>query len=207
MTFPTTQYEEELWQEGYRYVVGIDEVGRGAWAGPVVVGAVVFSPQRSVPDGINDSKLLSANVREKLSDQIKNCALSFSLGIVGVNFINRFGIGKATQAAMRQAIRNLNPKPDFHLIDAFYIKNLKKSNQRPIVKGDQKSCSIAAASIIAKVARDQMMVGLSTKYPEYYFDSHKGYGTKRHQEMIQKNGFCSLHRRSFNLNWLLSDDK
>ena len=206
MTYPTLDYELELWSSGYQYVVGIDEVGRGAWASPVVVGAVVFSPQTQVPDGVNDSKLLAPRVRENLSSQIKNTALSFSLGVVEVSFINRYGIGKATHAAMRQAIRNLNPKPDFHLIDAFYIKNLKKSNQKPIIKGDQKSCSIAAASIIAKVARDQMMVDLSTKFPEYYFDSHKGYGTKRHQEAIRKNGFCNIHRASFNLGWITNND-
>lgn len=205
MTYPTLEFETELWNQGYRYIVGIDEVGRGAWAGPVVVGAVIFSPYSPIPDGINDSKLLSPQTREKLSELIKKAATAFSLGIVEVDFINKYGIGKATQAAMRQAVKKLHLKPDFHLIDAFYIKHLKRKSQKPIIKGDKKSCSIAAASIIAKVARDEMMRKLSTKFPEYLFGVHKGYGTKKHQEMIRKNGFCELHRKSFDLDWLINE--
>lgn len=205
-TRPTFDFEQKLWEKGYRYIVGLDEVGRGAWAGPVVVGAVIFSPQSNLPKEIRDSKELSPTLRGKLSKIIKRRALAFSFGLVKAREINKIGIGKATQLAMRKAIRNLSLQADFHLIDAFYIKYLKRSTQLPIKKGDKKSLTIASASIIAKVFRDELMVELATFHPGFYFDQNKGYGTKRHQEAIRSLGFCPIHRTSFNLNYLITHE-
>lgn len=201
---PSFDFEQKLWERGHRYIVGLDEVGRGAWAGPVVVGAVVFSPHIELPEGIKDSKELTSVLREKFAPIIKKMALGFSFGIIDVEEINQLGIGKATQLAMRQAIKNLPLKADFHLIDAFYIKYLRRSSQQPIKKGDKKSLTIASASIIAKVFRDKMMVELAKFHPGFYFDQNKGYGTKKHQEAIKSLGFSPIHRTSFNLNHFLS---
>lgn len=202
MTFPTFDYERNIWRRGYRYVVGIDEVGRGAWAGPVVVGAVVFSPHIDLPGGIKDSKELTSPLREKFAAIIKEMSLGFSFGIIDVEEINKLGIGKATQLAMKQAIKNLPLKADFHLIDAFYIKHMRRSSQQPIKKGDKKSLTIASASIIAKVFRDKLMIKLAKLHQGYYFDQNKGYGTKKHQEAIKSLGFSPIHRTSFNLHFL-----
>lgn len=202
MLLPTLEYETNLWNQGYRYVVGLDEVGRGAWAGPIVVGAVIFSPDIFLPRGIRDSKELRANQRSILAEQIKDKALAYSFGLVNVEKINLIGIGKATHEAMRKALKNLKIKPDFHLVDAFYVKRLKRALQKPLKKGDKICSSIASASIIAKVFRDNLMIDLAKQFPKYFFDQNKGYGTKIHQEAIRENGFCEIHRTSFNLNWL-----
>lgn len=202
MTTPTFGYEKNLWDQGYKLVVGIDEVGRGAWAGPVVVGAVAYSPDCLPIQGVRDSKELKAEVRERLSSVIQKVCVSFSFGIIGVEVINSIGIGKATQMAMRQAVRNLKFKPDFHLIDAFYIPHLNRQSQLPIIKGDKKSISIASASIIAKVFRDNLMKELSLRHPQYFFERNKGYGTKAHQAAIKKHGLSKTHRLSFDLRCL-----
>ncbi|MBI3092662.1 MAG: ribonuclease HII, partial [Candidatus Levybacteria bacterium] len=182
---PTLKEEKKLWKNGYRYVVGIDEVGRGAFAGPLVVGAVMFPQKRFLISGINDSKLLKPTMRKTLSDLVRKKALCFSLAEIPVGAINEYGIGKATQMGFRKAVRLLPIKPDYVLIDAFYrnassayIKHMNRKNQKPIKKGDQKSISIAAASIIAKVYRDSLMKRLHKKYPQYRLAKNKGYGTK-----------------------------
>lgn len=195
-------YEKELWDQGYQRVCGIDEVGRGAWAGPVVSAAVIFSPHPAFPEDLFDSKMIPASRREVLSHLILEQALSVSLGIVGLSEINRLGIGKAAQMSFRQAVKKLSVKADFHLIDAFYIKHLNKKLQLPIIKGDQISASIAAASIVAKVARDHLMRELHLEFPQYGFDKHKGYGTRTHQQRIREHGFSSVHRTSFDLGYL-----
>lgn len=207
---PTFREEKELWKKEYKYVVGIDEVGRGAFAGPVVVGAVIFTRNFFPPDGINDSKLLKPKRREFLSRIIKKEAQYFSLAEISVWAINKYGIGKATQMCFRKAIKLLPVKPDYLLIDAFYrnassayIKHVNRKNQKPIKKGDQKSISIAAASIIAKVYRDSLMKKLSAKYPQYKLAKNKGYGTKEHQEALKKFGLSKIHRTSFNLSRFL----
>lgn len=200
---PTFKEENALWKRGYKFVAGIDEVGRGAFAGPVVVGAVVFPRNFSPTDGINDSKLLKPRRREFLSRIIKKDAYCFSLAEISVWAINKYGIGKATQMAFRKAIRLLRVKPDYLLIDAFYVRNMNRKNQKPIKKGDQKSVSIAAASIVAKVHRDRLMKKLSVKYPQYKFAKNKGYGTKEHQKALKKFGLSRLHRTSFNLSRFL----
>ncbi len=199
----TTQFEQKLWLEGKEYVCGIDEVGRGCFAGPVVVGAVIFAKDCFVPEGIADSKLLVPKKREELAIKIKDSALDFAIAEVSVSTINKVGIGKATQIAFRKVITLLKIAPDFVLIDAFYIKHFDKKKQQPIQGGDRLSASIAAASIIAKVYRDQRMQELDIKFPNFGFAKHKGYGTKEHQAAIKQNGLSKLHRTSFKLEQFL----
>lgn len=197
----TPSFDEErlLWQQGYRFVAGVDEVGRGAFAGPVVAAAVILPPDFNATDEINDSKLLTPKKREELSAIIMKHALSYAIGEVGLETINAVGIGKATQQAFVKAITGLSVASDFILIDAFYISDLDKGKQKPIIKGDQKSISIAAASIIAKVYRDNLMRSLSAEYQNYNFAVNKGYGTLKHREAIRTYGLCDLHRSSFSL--------
>lgn len=197
MTTPTLDFEKQLWNLGFTKVCGIDEAGRGSFAGPVVAGAVIFHPNLKIPDGINDSKLLSPKKREILDKEIKKIALSWAVGEISVRHINKLGIGKATQMAFRKTVKKLSP--DYVLIDAFYIKHMNRKKQKAIIKGDQVCASISAASIIAKVYRDGLMKKLHNKYPEYGFDKHKGYGTKDHRDAIKTHGLCPLHRKSFNL--------
>lgn len=222
MKLPTFKFEKELWKKGYKYVCGIDEVGRGAWAGPLVAAAVMFpadlqghalQTRKAWPYGtlrIRDSKQLSPSQREKLDPWIKQKCFAYYISEISVGMINREGIVKATQRAFRKCLRELKPPADFILVDAFYVKNLPKKNQKPIIKGDQKSVSIAAASIIAKVYRDDLMRNLHLTDPRYHFDRHKGYGTKLHEELIQKHGLSPHHRVDFvppNLQTLRSEGR
>jgi len=203
MVLSTLDTEEKLWKLGYSWVCGIDEVGRGAFAGPVVAGAVIFPKNCQLLEGIADSKLIKPRQREKLSEQIKKCCLSWAVAEIGISAINKFGIGKATQMAFRKSIKLLDKSPDFVVIDAFYIKHLNRKRQRAIKDGDKICASISAASIIAKVYRDKLMKKLHRKYPQYGFRKHKGYGTKLHQAMIRKYGLSRIHRQSFNLDKFL----
>ncbi len=203
MVFSDLSIEFTLWQQGFKLVCGVDEVGRGCFAGPVVAGAVLLSDECSIPDGLADSKLLKPKVRKDLVEKIKESAVAWSIGEVSVEMINQIGIGKATQMAFVQAIKKLTQVPDQILIDAFYIEGLDKNNQHPIIGGDKLCSSIAAASIIAKVYRDELMEKLDDEFPGYDFGIHKGYGTKSHQEAIKKNGLSALHRTSFNLSKFL----
>lgn len=199
MILSTLNIEKKLWKLGYVMVCGLDEVGRGSFAGPVCVGAVVFPKNSKLLNGVMDSKLLRPRQRERLAEEIKKCALAWSVAEVNVATINKVGIGKATQMAFRKSIKLLSRKPDFILIDAFYIKHLNRKRQEAVKDGDRICTSIAAASIIAKVHRDKLMKKLHFKYPKYGFGKHKGYGTKKHQEAIKKYGLSRIHRRSFNL--------
>ncbi len=205
--YATLEEEKKLWQKGFSLVCGIDEVGRGCFAGPVVVGAVIFPVNVELPAGqIADSKLLKPMQRKKLVELIKSKATSWAIAEVGGPTINKVGIGKATQMAFRKVVKSLEKKPDFVLMDAFYISRLiglTRKNQKPIIKGDQISISIAAASIVAKVYRDKLMKKYHQKYPKYHFGKHKGYGTKLHQEAIKKYGLTRIHRKSFNLDKFL----
>lgn len=207
---PSFTEEQEFWNKGYELVIGMDEVGRGAFAGPVLVGAVIFSKDsytsRSILDEVKDSKQLSSKSRQKLNTLIKRLVLFSTTAEISVSIINRLGIGKATQMAFRKAIKTILErfpnKRKFVLADGFYIPFLRGiglRNQKGIIRGDQKSFSIAAASIIAKVERDNIMEQLHKKYPQYGFAKHKGYGTKQHQMAIKKYGLSMLHRMSFNL--------
>lgn len=199
MVTPTLNIEKKLWNAGYTQVCGIDEVGRGSFAGPVVVGAVIFPKDFQIIDGLADSKLLSVRQRESLAKDIKSQALGWAVSEIGVAAINKKGIGKATQMAFRKAIKLLSPPADFCLIDAFYIKHLNRKRQKAVKDGDKICASISASSIIAKVYRDKLMKNLAKKYPQYGFGKHKGYGTKLHQEAIKKYGLSRIHRTSFNL--------
>lgn len=205
MKLADLEIEQSLWSSGYSFVAGIDEVGRGSWAGPVVAAAVILPKNWALPPKLTDSKLLKPNDRQKLSGIIESQALAYSIAEVGLTTINRDGISQATQRAFHLAIKNLSIQPDFHLVDGFYVKNLSKKKQLPLIKGDQKSASIAAASIIAKVYRDKLMVRLGTGFPEYSWAQNKGYGTKSHQKAIKIRGLSALHRTSFNLSYLLPE--
>ncbi|MCL1982184.1 MAG: ribonuclease HII [Clostridiales bacterium] len=197
------EYEEELLRNGVRYIAGIDEVGRGPLAGPVVAAAVVLPADFSV-QGVNDSKKLTAKKREELFPLILGQALAWGIGAVDNLTIDRINILEATKAAMRMAAceagANLAARcgagVEHLLIDAVALKSVGIP-QTSIIRGDEKSVSIAAASIVAKVARDSMMVGFHSVYPHYCFDRNKGYGTKAHYEGIERFGICEIHRRSF----------
>ncbi len=199
MIFATLDIEKKFWNKGYKLICGVDEVGRGSFAGPVVVGAVIFPKDVKLPEGIADSKLLSAKKREKLDPLIKDAAISWAVSEVSVEVINQVGIGKATQQAFFNVIKELSLPPDFILIDAFTINGIPLEKQEAVPGGDRLSISIAAASIIAKVYRDNLMQQLDIKYPQYGFAKHKGYGTKFHRDKIKVHGLSKLHRTSFNL--------
>lgn len=186
--------------EHFGYVCGIDEVGRGPLAGPVVACAVIFPKDVDILY-VNDSKKLSEKKREALYDEIMEKAVAVGIGIEDHNVIDEINILQATYSAMRKAIDNLKVKPDVLLNDAVTIPEVEIM-QVPIVKGDAKSISIAAASIIAKVTRDRMMVELDKEYPGYDFAGNKGYGTAAHIEGIKKQGLCEIHRRSFTKNFV-----
>ncbi|GMR19198.1 MAG: ribonuclease HII [Patescibacteria group bacterium] len=195
--FPDFSREYKLWGSGLRMVAGVDEVGRGAWAGPLFAAAVVFPPKVRLGTKLNDSKKLSPAKRVQLADLVKEKALSWAIGSAGVDFIESRGITAATQAAMRRALEGLKRKPEFVLVDYFKLNFWPEDRHRAVKFGDSLSASIAAASILAKVARDKLMVGLAASHPNYGFESHKGYGTKGHREKIHQFGLCEIHRRSF----------
>lgn len=188
-------FENEGYNKGYLYIGGIDEAGRGPLAGPVVASVVVFGKDTKI-EGIDDSKKLSESKREELFEIIKEKALDYGIGIVNNEEIDRINILNATYLAMQKAINCLEKTPDYLLVDAAHIPGID-IDQNSIIKGDSKSISIAAASIIAKVTRDNIMYQYDRMYPEYGFKSHKGYGTKEHYEAIDKNGIISIHRKGF----------
>lgn len=192
-TWQMQSYEREYRQ--YSNICGIDEVGRGPLAGPVVAGAVILKKDCDILY-INDSKKLSEKKREQLSIEIMDKAVAVGIGIVPPSVIDRINILNATYEAMRKAIGELLVKPDFLLNDAVYIPGISIP-QKGIVKGDAKSLSIAAASIVAKVARDRMMVEYDALYPAYHFAGNKGYGSAEHIKAIKQYGPCPIHRKSF----------
>ncbi|OGE27045.1 ribonuclease HII [Candidatus Daviesbacteria bacterium RIFCSPLOWO2_02_FULL_40_8] len=196
---PTLSEERHLWRQGYKLVCGVDEVGRGSFAGPVVTAAVIFQPEVVLPAGINDSKLLSAKKRLELDSQIKQLALAWFIDLVDVPVINELGIGQATQLSFINCVQGLKVQPDFILIDGLYISGIDKIKQKAIIHGDQLSLSIAAASIIAKVYRDRLMEDLAKQHPEFGWDKNKGYGTRAHREAMKQYGLSKQHRRSFSL--------
>ncbi len=192
------QYERQF--PDLLYICGIDEVGRGPFAGPVVAGAVILPKDCDILY-INDSKKLSEKVREKLYDEILEKAVSASVGIVGPERIDEINILQATFEAMRKAIDGLSVKPDVLLNDAVTIPQVD-IKQVPIIKGDAKSITIGAASIFAKVTRDRMMLEYDKQYPEYGFAKNVGYGTAEHIEALKKYGPCPIHRKSFIHNYV-----
>ena len=192
---PSSRYEDEAARRGYAHIAGIDEAGRGPLAGPVVAAAVVLSFP-DIPRGLNDSKLLSARVREKLAYEIGEKAVAVGIGIVPPEIIDQINILQATRQAMSLAVKNMLPQPDYLLIDGPISLDLDFP-QEAIVKGDRLSLSVAAAGIVAKVTRDKIMLDLHEKYPLYGFDRHKGYPTQGHRQAILTYGPCLAHRKSF----------
>lgn len=187
-------YEMRLWDQQFKYVAGIDEVGRGCLCGDVVAAAVILPPYGDLPD-VRDSKTLSEKKREQLYEEIHKIALDIGVGVVDAATIDRINIKQAAKLAMERAILQLKIKPEYLLIDAESLN--VATPQLSIVKGDQTSLSIAAASIIAKVTRDRMCIHWDRQYPEYGIAKHKGYATKQHREAIQQFGPSPLHRTSF----------
>lgn len=207
------KYEKGLWDSGVNLVAGVDEAGRGPLAGPLVAAAVVFDKDwvsklleetrrnNDVPShwfwDINDSKKISEKKRTKLYEKISSTCLSYSVVAVDVKEIDKWGIGVANKVAMYKAVKKLKAAPEHVITDHFALEKWDMSTQTNITKGDQKSVSVAAASIIAKVTRDRLMFKIHEKFPVYGFDKHKGYGTKLHKEALKKFGRCEIHRKTF----------
>ena len=193
---PSLFFEQKKRNEGFRRVAGIDEAGRGPLAGPVAAAAVIL-PEGFVHELLDDSKKLTAKKREILYDELVNREdVIWALSLGDVEEIDSINILKSTHAAMARAAQAIQPPPDFCLIDGLPVAGFPLSSEG-IVKGDGKSFSIAAASVIAKVSRDRLMLGYAEKYPEYGFERHKGYGTKQHLEALKVHGPCPIHRKSF----------
>jgi ribonuclease HII len=191
----TLEIEHSLWLQGIESIAGVDEAGRGPLAGPVVAAAVVF-PRDLLIEHVDDSKKCTAKQREALFTLIMEQAVGVGVGVVDHEVIDRINILQATILAMRKSLENLNIRPDYAIIDgnSFTHETLKFQN---IIKGDEKSFTIAAASIVAKVTRDRLMRDLDLRFPQYGFARHKGYGTRQHIEAIRMYGLCEIHRRSF----------
>lgn len=193
---PDFELEKQAVSNGFSFVCGVDEAGRGPLAGPVCAAAVIFAPDTEL-DGVNDSKKLSEKKREALFDVICQKALAYSIAFASVEEIEEHNILNATYLAMNRAIEGLKIKADFALIDGNRIPKDIKIDCQTVVKGDSKSLSIAAASILAKVTRDRLLMEYHEKYPQYNFAKHKGYGTAEHMEAIRKFGISEVHRPSF----------
>ena len=189
-------FEEQAWGEGYKLIAGLDEVGRGCLAGPVVAAACILDPSTPLPDGLDDSKKLAEGSRDDIAAQLKINCVAYAIGRIEADEIDRINILEATKQAMLNAIALLNPTPDFLLVDALYLKR-SPLPQRSIVKGDSISASIAAASILAKTHRDDLMKAYDTEYPQYGFAAHKGYGAATHLDALKEHGPCILHRKTF----------
>jgi ribonuclease HII len=198
---PQLTVEQSLWQRGLQTIAGVDEVGMGPLAGPVVAAAVVFPAHilfESLPQGVRDSKTLTAKARARLEPEILQVAIGVGIGLVEVEEIDRINIYQAGLKAMRLALSQLPASPDHVLIDGRALADLPYP-QTTFIKGDRDIYSIAAASIVAKEYRDHLMVALHERYPQYGFAKHKGYGTAAHRDALRQYGSCPAHRRSFRL--------
>ena len=189
------EFETKASHQGFKNIAGIDEAGRGPLAGPVVAAAVIFPSQVNIP-GLNDSKKLSTKKREELFPKIQEISVSYGVAVVGQKVIDKINILQAARLAMKQAVETLKITPGLLLIDGNQ-KIDSTLNQWAIVKGDSRSLSIAAASVLAKVTRDRIMDDYHKLYPQYEFNRHKGYGTKLHRNLIQEHGPCPIHRNTF----------
>lgn len=200
MSSPDLWCEEQLWLRGHRWIAGIDEAGRGAWAGPVVAAFVILprylSRVADIFGAVNDSKLLSAPSRERCYDLIVECALCYGVGAASSDEIDHMGIVPATRAAMYRAVWRSPVRPDYLLIDALPLPGVDYA-QCAIIKGDRYCLSIAAASIVAKVTRDRQMIALAKRLPGYGWDRNKGYGTSEHRRALCERGATFCHRHSF----------
>ncbi len=189
------EIEREMRKQGYGAIAGVDEAGRGPLAGPVYAAAVILPPDIYI-EGLNDSKKLSEKKREQLFSVICDAAISYAVAYATVEEIDTVNIREATSLAMNRAISNLELPPDFVLVDGNYIGNCPYPHEC-VIKGDARSASIAAASILAKVSRDRLLLDLAKEYPEYGFEKHKGYGTALHIEALKKYGPLPIHRKTF----------
>jgi len=187
--------EKKLWKQGFLLLAGVDEAGRGPLAGPVVAGACILPAKFDLP-GLNDSKMLTESKREKLFIQIQKQAIDYAIGSAEPAEIDALNILQATKLAMKRSIEGLTIRPHYLLIDALNLPDVQLP-QLPLIGGDHLSASIAAASILAKVTRDRLMVQLHSLYPEYTFSKNKGYGTSEHMQVLKRLGPCPLHRKSF----------
>lgn len=200
MKYPDAKLEEKLWQKGFRYVLGVDEAGRGPLAGPVVVGAVLIENPKQVVENVRDSKKMTKKQREQAFVEIQEKSTAFGIGIVDAKEIDRVGIKEAVKEAMILAVseveKKIKKKVDYIISDgAVYL--LDDHKMMSISRGDLNHYSIAAASVLAKVTRDMIMEEYSKKYPNYGFEKHMGYGTKMHLDAISKHGICDIHRKSY----------
>lgn len=192
----STFFEEAAQADGFRYVAGLDEVGRGSLAGPVVAAAVILNSKKPLPEGLDDSKKLTRDNRERIADEICGTAIAYAVGHVDPDIIDQINILEATKLAMLEALAQLDSLADFLLIDALQLKACPLP-QRAIIRGDSLSPSIAAASVIAKTYRDAVMRGFDDVYPQYKFRNHVGYATSEHLAALRLHGHCPLHRKSF----------
>jgi len=189
-------FEHQAIADGFAFIAGVDEVGRGCLAGPVVAAACILDTTKPVPKGLNDSKKLTEKQRNEIALELRETAVAFAVGVVEAEEIDRINILEATKVAMIKAIEALSPAADHILIDALQLKHLSIP-QKAIIKGDSISYSIAAASVIAKTYRDNLMVEYDVAYPQYGFAGHKGYGCASHFMALREHGPCVLHRRTF----------
>ena len=198
MDIPTFEEEAIKKSQGYKLIAGIDEAGRGPLAGPVVAAAIILPPEVKGKwvAMVRDSKLVTAIRREKLYDQLRKTAISYGVGVVDSRTIDMVGIAKATRLAMKSAVKQLEPTPDYLLIDYFQLPEVRIP-QKGVVEGDSLCFSIACASILAKVTRDRLMLEFEGAYPGYGFADHKGYSTKEHLESLRRLGPSPIHRTSF----------
>lgn len=201
MQFPDIELEKSLWSKGLKYVVGIDEAGRGPIAGPVCAGAVLIDEKCKLSELVRDSKKMTEKRREEVFDFIKENSLGWGVCMVSNTVIDNKGIQEAVRIAMWEALKQvektIGKKAEYLIVDGTNVSNLFGYDMLKIKEGDLKHYSISAASILAKVTRDRYMKDIAIKYPEYGFEKHVGYGTKAHIEAIEKYGPCDIHRRSF----------
>jgi len=196
---PDTTFEQALWSGGVTLVAGVDEAGRGAWAGPVAAGAVILPLRPDLVEclpGVRDSKQMTALQRARWAVKIRSLACAWGVGFSSAEEIDALGILPATRLAMRRAIEQLSPAPQHLLVDAVRLRELDLP-QQALIKGDARVLSIAAASVLAKTARDALMIELDGCYPGYSLARHKGYGTAAHRAAVQRLGPCAIHRRSY----------
>ncbi len=196
MVDPTLERERALWAKGFQVVAGLDEVGRGPIAGPVIAAAVVFSPGQQPIEGLRDSKLLGSKERERLADEVRRAAFVWALGGASVREIDRINIRRATALAMRRALARLNHDPDYVLLDGHPLPELHRAHES-VIDGDALCQSVSAAAVIAKCARDRLMARLAPRYPDFGWDHNKGYATRDHLSALSKTGPTPHHRITF----------
>lgn len=189
-------FEDQARSEGFLFIAGVDEVGRGCIAGPVVAAACILDHEKPLPEGLDDSKKLDGDTRTRIADELKQTCIAYAIGQIEADEIDRINILEATKKAMLAAIGSLNPAADHLLIDALHLKQTPLP-QKAIIKGDSISVSIAAASILAKTYRDELMTAYDEQFPQYGFAGHKGYGCASHYRAVRDHGPCVLHRMSF----------